>query len=172
LAILAKIKKASLKELFRLKKNKILRIYDLLEESYICFLQSKNRNDAILEMIDSLDKKNVFKDKTKFFQAIIDREKIISTGIGMGVAIPHAKINDLDNFFISIGIIKGNGLDWKSIDKNPVRIIFMIGGPESKQDEYLQLLSKLTIAIRDVNLRKNLLRFESKEDILKLFSQF
>jgi PTS system nitrogen regulatory IIA component len=172
LAILAKIKKASLKELFRLKKNKILRIYDLLEESYICFLQSKNRNDAILEMIDSLDKKNVFKDKEKFYQAIIDREKIVSTGIGMGVAIPHAKLNDLENFFITIGILKSNGLDWKSIDKNPVRIIFMIGGPESKQNEYLQLLSKLTIALRDVNLRKNLLRLDSKEDILKLFSQF
>lgn len=172
MAILAKIKKASLKELFKFKKNNVLRIYDLLDESSICFLKSKNRNEAISELIDSLDKKNVFKDKKKFFQAIIDREKIISTGIGMGVAIPHAKLNDLDNFFITIGILKSNGLNWKSIDKNPVRIIFMIGGPESKQNEYLQLLSKLTIALRDVNLRKNLLRLESKEDILKLFSQF
>ncbi|NGX56287.1 MAG: PTS system fructose-specific EIIABC component [Candidatus Anoxychlamydiales bacterium] len=172
MAILAKIKKATIGELFKFKKKNISRISDLLDETSICFLKSKNRNEAISEMIDALDKKNVFKDKNKFYQAIIEREKIISTGIGMGVAIPHAKLDDLDDFFIAIGILKQTGIDWKSIDKNPVRIIFMIGGPESKQNEYLQLLSKLTIAIREVDLRKNILRLKAKEDILKLFSQF
>ena len=88
----------------------------------------------------------------------------------MGVAIPHAKMRDLSEFFIAIGIQKNKGIEWNALDKAPVRLIFMIGGPDDKQSEYLQILSLLTSAIRDGELRKKLLKAAKPEEIFELFS--
>jgi PTS system nitrogen regulatory IIA component len=71
-------------------------------------------------------------------------------------------------FFIAIAISK-KGIDWNALDNAAVRLIFMIGGPEGKQTEYLQLLSSLTMAIKDEDIRKKLLTLNSKEAIIQLF---
>jgi len=174
LAILARIKKATSFSDFinRFKKKPTLKISEYIDGHNIAFLDSKNRNDAILELINLLYESKKLKDKNQFYKKIIEREKIVSTGIGMGVAIPHAKLTDFDEFFIAIGIQKRHKINWHSIDKHPVRLIFMIGGPEIKQNEYLQLLSKLTIAIKSENLRRDLLKTDAKEEIIKMFSHF
>ncbi len=156
----------------RFKKKYILKISDYLDPNLVAFLRSTTREEAIHELINVIHATGRLPNKTLFHKAITDREKIVSTGIGMGIAIPHAKMDDVDDFFIAIGIQKKQGLDWKSLDGMPVRIIFMIGGPESKQTEYLQLLSRLTIAIKDENIRRQLLRLNEKEEIIKLFNLF
>ena len=95
-------------------------------------------------------------DEEVFFNAIFEREKIVSTGIGMGVAIPHAKLHSYDHFFIALAVLQ-KPVDWQALDGAPVRIVFMIGGPDDKQTEYLQILSSLTQAIKDDEIReKNL----------------
>ncbi len=174
MAILERIKKATgISDLLdRFRKKRALSISDYVNFRSIGFLKSKNRNDAILELINLLERNGTLKDKKAFYKAILEREKIVSTGIGMGVAIPHAKLKSFDDFFISIGIQRFNPIDWKSIDKFPVRIIFLIGGPETRQNEYLQLLSKLTAAIKDEYLRKSLLRLDNTQAIAKLFNRF
>ena len=62
------------------------------------------------------------------------------TGIGIGVAIPHAKLEGYSDFFIAIGVQKKKGIDWNALDGSDVKLIFMIGGPENKQTEYLKIL--------------------------------
>ena len=89
----------------------------------------------------------------------------------MGVAIPHTKSLEFNDFFIAIGIHKNSSVNWFSIDKNPVKIVFLIAGPENKQSEYLHILSKLTSIIKNENFRKKLLKIDSKEKVLKLFDQ-
>ena len=174
LVILDQIKKVtSLIDFFnRFKKKSNIKIYDYLDINNIAFLKSKNRNDAISELVDVLHKSKKIKEKEYFYKKIIEREKIVSTGIGMGVAIPHAKINDYGDFFIALGIIKTHKINWNSIDTIPVRLVFLIGGPEIKQNEYLQLLSKLTIVIKDDSLRRNIFKAVSKEDIIKQFRYY
>jgi PTS system nitrogen regulatory IIA component len=68
-----------------------------------------------------------------------------------------------------IGIQRGRGIDWDAIDGSPVRLIFMIGGPENKQTEYLKILSHLTMAIKDEERRKKLLKAENAKDVIDLF---
>ncbi len=123
-------------------------------------------------LIDLLEKEGKLPDKALFRIAIFHREYLASTGIGLGVAVPHAKMKDFSNFFIAIGIQSKQGLDWNALDKVPVRIIFMIGGPEDKQSEYLQILSQLTLVIKNVDLRKSLLKAQSPEQVLRLLSDF
>lgn len=154
------------------KKEGILKISNYLDAHLVVFLTAESRDDALQLLVEELDKSGKLPEKKTFFKAILDREKIVSTGIGMGVALPHAKLKDLKEFFVVIGIQKSQGLDWKAIDKAPVRIIFLIGGPDDKSSEYLQILSRLTLAIKDEEIRKKLLKAKSPSEVIKLFENF
>ncbi len=142
-----------------------------MDPELVAFLDADRRDEAIKALIDKIYRAGKLQDKSSFYEAIIEREKIVSTGIGMGAAIPHAKLPLYEDFFIAIGILR-KGLDWKAVDGTPVRVIFLIGGPDDKQTEYLQILSILTVAITDEQLRKKMLTLNSPEDIIGLFEDF
>lgn len=149
-----------------------MKILDYLDEHLVAFLDVSTRDEAIGALIDLTAAQGKLGDPEGFRQAIFQREELVSTGIGMGVAIPHAKMKSFSDFFIVVGIQKKKGLDWNALDKVPVRLIFMIGGPEDRQTEYLQVLSLLTSAIKDPELRKELLKASSAEETVSLFSSF
>jgi len=145
-----------------------LKIADFLREDLVLFLPSDQQEAALEEMVDLLDKRGKLLDKRLFMDAILEREKIVSTAIGMGVALPHAKLPGYEHFFIAIGIHR-KGIFWDALDQIPVRLVFMIGGPDDKQTEYLQLLSKLTLAIKHEERRKKILQLSEPKDIIALF---
>ncbi len=152
------------------KKKEIVAISDYFDESLILFLDAQGRDEALSLLVDALEKAGKLKDRDDFQRAIMEREKLVSTGVGLGVAIPHAKLHGYKDFFIAIGIQHKNGLEWNSLDGAPVRVIFMIGGPENKQTEYLKILSHLTMAIKNEERRKKLLKATTSRDIIDLFS--
>ena len=154
----------------RFKKEIIVTISSYLDARRVLFLNEGNRDDALLALVDLLDKAGKLQDKEAFYQAILEREKIVSTGIGMGVAIPHAKLTGYEDFFIAIGIQGRPGIEWNSLDGGPVRLIFMIGGPENRQTEYLKILSHLTMAIKDEQRRKKLFKAISSQEVIDLFA--
>ena len=149
-----------------------MKITDYLKPELICFLEDTTRNSAIDALITLLDDEGQLPEKNAFREAIFQREELVSTGIGMGIAIPHAKMKSIQRFFIGVGIQKQKGIEWNSLDKAPVRIVFMIGGPDDKHTEYLQILSMITAAIKDVDLRKKLLKCSSTFEVFELFSNF
>lgn len=154
------------------KKDLEVKIANYIDMNLVFFLNVDTSSEAIDCLVDGLYEFEVIPDKNIFSKAIFEREKIVSTGIGMGVAIPHAKIYSLSDFFIAIGVQRGKGIEWNAIDKAPVRLIFMIGGPDNKQTEYLQILSHLTRIIKDESLRKKIISAKKPEEIVKLLSPF
>ncbi|MCB1111681.1 MAG: PTS sugar transporter subunit IIA [Chlamydiia bacterium] len=147
------------------------RISHYLDPKLVAFLDVDTRDEALYAMVDLLNTHGKIQGRDTFYEAILDREKIVSTGIGMAVAIPHAKLPTYDDFFIAVGILK-RGVEWNAMDGSPVRLIFMIGGPDDKQTEYLQILSALTTAIKDEDRRKKILSLDSPEAIIKQFEKF
>jgi len=141
-----------------------------LNERLVVFLDVDERNRAISEMVGVLDQAGKLRDPQAFHRAILEREKIVSTGIGMGVAIPHAKLEGYTDFFIAIGIQERKGIEWQALDSAPVHLIFMIGGPEKSQIEYLHILSDLTTAVKDAERRKKLLRTSKPNQVVELFT--
>jgi PTS system nitrogen regulatory IIA component len=139
-----------------------------MDSELVTFLDAETRDQVLQQLVNLIYRSNKIQDEQKFLQAILNREQIVSTGIGMGVAIPHAKLHSYDQFFIAIGILK-KPVQWQSLDGSPVRIVFMIGGPDDKQTEYLQILSHLTYAIKDEDLRKKLLTLNKPSEIIELF---
>lgn len=146
-----------------------MNISSLIDPKLIAFLCVDSRDEALNKLVELLDTEGKLKNKDAYLHALIEREGIISTGIGMGIALPHAKIANYTEFFMAIGLIE-KGVDWKALDGAPVRIVFMIGGPDDKQTEYLQILSTLTQIMKDEEKRKKMLTLKSEKDIVALFT--
>lgn len=154
------------------KRGAVKKISDYLEQSLIEFLDVSTRNEAIDALIDLLDEAGKLPNHELFRKAIFDREELVSTGIGMGVAVPHAKLKGFNDFFIAVGVQQKKGIEWNAIDKAPVRLVFLIGGPDDRQSEYLKILSQLTVAIKDPNLRKELMKASTPDEVCDAFSHF
>jgi nitrogen PTS system EIIA component len=148
-----------------------MKISKYLNPELVKFLNVKTRDEAMEALVEALAQSGQLHDRQAFFEAIMNREKIVTTGIGMGVAIPHAKLPGYHDFFIAVGIL-AKGVDWGSLDGAPARLIVMIGGPDDKQTEYLQILSNLTLAIKDEERRKKMLTLQDAKEIIKLFQSF
>ena len=145
-----------------------MQISDYMDAKLVVFLNAHSQEEALIELVDVISSTGRLENKEAFFQAILEREKIVSTGIGMGVAIPHAKLPHFDHFFIAVGILQ-KPVDWDALDHAPVHLIFMIGGPDDKQTEYLQILSSLTQSIKDEKKRKKILNSNNPKAIIELF---
>ena len=144
-------------------------ISDYLDENLVVFLHSNTQQEALQTLIDRLDQQEKLLNKDSFLEAILQREKIVSTGIGIGVAIPHAKLSGYKDFFIAIGIKKVGGIEWQALDGLPIRLIFLIGGPDDRQTEYLDILSMITTSIRKEETRKSLLKANTPAEVISLF---
>lgn len=174
MAILARINHqlaigfGDLRKLF--KKGEHVAISDYLDERLVLFLNANSRDEALDQMVSVLEKEGKLKNPKVFHDAIEDRERLVSTGIGLGVAIPHAKLQGYDEFFIAIGIQAKKGIEWNALDGAPVHLIFMIGGPENQQTKYLRILSHLTMAIKNEERRKKLLKTYDAKDVTALFA--
>lgn len=170
LAILARINLQKITNWRRsFRKGERPDLVSYLDPRLVLFLHTTSRDEALKQLVDALHAAEKLEDREAFYQAILEREKIVSTGIGIGVAIPHAKIPEGDDFFIAIGIQAKEGIAWNALDGSLVRLIFMIGGPAQQPAEYLSLLSRLTLAIKDEDRRKKLLKVRSVKDVIALF---
>lgn len=165
-AVLAILERIS--DLF--KKGDNMTLSERIQDGVICFLEEESRDGALKKLIEALADAGEVIEKDLFYEALLKREEIVSTGIGMEVAIPHAKLPSFNRFFLAVGLQKSKeGIEWNSLDGTPVRLIFMIGGPTNRQTEYLKILSHLTAAIKDEDRRKKLITATTKEEVISLF---
>lgn len=148
---------------------RILQISDFIDETRIKDLQSNNKTDALNEMIELISTSQNIKDASSFKKAIFKRESLMSTGIGLGLAIPHAKIPECEDFVIAIGRLK-NGIEYESLDDKPVNLIFMIGASDKQDKEYIRLLSRLVLRLKDNQVQKELLKAKDKYEIYSIIT--
>ena len=145
-----------------------MKIFPYLDKRLIFFLEEASKEEVLHYLVHATVTSKKLPHEARFLDAIMEREKLVSTGIGMGIAIPHAKLPVYDDFFIAVGIIQ-QGIDWEALDGAPVRLVFLIGGPDDKQTEYLQILSTITVTLRDPKLRKEILTAETPQEVLQHF---
>ncbi len=134
----------------------------------ISFIQESSKEKVLEKMVQLSFDNGKIRDLDSFKNAIFDREGIMSTGLGLGLAVPHAKLKGIDEFFVTIGILK-NPVEWQAIDDQPVSLVFMIGGPDNRQQDYLGILSKLVLFTKNSDRHEGLLKASTPEDVIKLF---
>lgn len=164
LAILARFN-----QFFKRHKQVMVELTKYLDAKRILFLKAKSRDETIKELITAAYADKSIADEKSFSDAVFKREGIVSTGIGMGVAIPHAKLDQCRDFFIVIGIQRGEGIEWKALDQQPVKLIVLIGGPEDRQEDYLAILSQLTTRLKEIAFRRALLAAHAAQEVIELF---
>jgi fructose-specific phosphotransferase system IIA component len=145
-----------------------MKLVDVLKSAYIKIpLTSMNKEGVIKELIRTLIERKAITDEESVFQAAMEREKIMTTGVGRQVAIPHCKIKDSKEFSIAFGI-SDTGIDFDAIDNQPVKIIFLLVGPEDNPGMHIRLLSRISRLISKEALRDKLLQVKDAEEAYQL----
>ena len=149
----------------------MIKIGPMLDPSRIKDLKSENKDDSLKEMVDLITISPLITNRDEFEKAIFEREKVMSTGIGIGVAVPHVKIDCVDDFIIAIGRnIKG--IDFNSLDGKPVHLIFMIGAATRQKDDFLKVLARVVHLIKNKGLQEKILPAQSPEEIYELLKNY
>ncbi|PRO65937.1 PTS fructose transporter subunit IIABC [Alkalicoccus urumqiensis] len=144
-----------------------MKITELLKkETMVLELASTSKEAVMEELAETLDKAGHLNDRASFLEAIRERESQSSTGIGEGVAIPHAKTAAVTEPAIVFGRSQ-EGIDYDALDGQPSHLFFMIAASEGANQTHLQALSRLSTLLMDEDFRQVLLKASSKEDILK-----
>ncbi|MDD3625955.1 MAG: PTS sugar transporter subunit IIA [bacterium] len=143
-----------------------------INQQSIRFFEEEDSKKKILEsMIQMMTASEKIANEDEFKDAIFEREKILSTGIGFGIAIPHAKLSTISEFIIGIGISK-KGIEYGSLDEKKVNIIVMIAGPTGRQKDYLSLLSHVLLILKNPDVRQDILKCKRTEEIYEIFIKY
>jgi len=148
----------------------IKQISELFNKDYIIELSADNKKDALKEMIDVISTNPRITDKKRFEKAIFKREKLMSTGIGLEIAVPHARHKSIEDFVIALGI-KKEGLEYDSIDDKPVKLIFMIGASDTQDKEYIKLLSRIVLRLKNSQFTQQIINAASPTEVYQLIKE-
>jgi len=148
-----------------------MRIMEFLcPEAIVIDLKSTDKKAAIKELIDSLAKTNEIKDSNEITKTILEREKLGSTGIGQGVALPHGKTDAVKEQIGVIGI-SSNGVEFNSLDGEPVYLIFLLVGPLDAAGQHLKALARITRLFKDKFFRQALRDAKTVKDVVGIIEK-
>lgn len=149
-----------------------MKIHELLNPNVMIFdLKSQNKNDAISEMVQKLADEKIINDPKVFEEAIQKREQQTSTGLGDGIAIPHAKSQTVNKPTVLFAKSL-KGIDYQSLDNQPTFLFFMIAVPDNDNNTHLQALANLSKLLMQQTFTNQLKEQNNSTEVIKLFKEF
>ena len=144
-------------------------ILDHTSKEYIKKLSSAKKMDAIEELALVFEGSTVCENTTELIKSLKEREEIMSTGIGFGIAIPHARLKAVKKMTFAIGISE-KGIDFDSMDGEPVHLVILVAAGEKQHKEYLRLMSNIMGILKNPDVKDRMIKSQSPEEILNAFS--
>ena len=148
-----------------------MKVSDLLNVNFIIAdLKGNEKEDTINELID------LFKDDTRVIDlervrtAVLEREKIMSTGVGKGFAIPHGKTNAVNDILAAFGKTK-RPIEYQALDNQPVHLVFLLVGKDNLVSTHIKLLSRISRMMNKDEFRAKLIGSSSAEEIINIFKK-
>jgi len=146
-------------------------IYSLLSEETILYnLRVADKRELLHRLVDlfagQVDKAQL----ESIRKAIFEREEIMSTGVGKGLAIPHGKAAGIKDNYASFALLE-KPVEYNSIDNEPVEVVFLLAGPESRNSVHIKLLSRISRLMNSNSFREQLMRCQSAAEILDHFRE-
>jgi len=134
-----------------------MKLSKFCEEDLVSFeLQATTKNNAIEELVDLAARSTMVRDRDELLHAVLEREKLVTTGVGYGVAFPHAKTRALKGIVIAFAR-SGGGIDFQAMDKKPVELFFLIAAPEDAIGAHLNVMARLSFLMKSSKNREKLL---------------
>ncbi len=144
-----------------------MNISDALRETcVIADLKGGTKDEVLRELVTSLKEMGLIENVEEAVKVILDREKLGSTGIGDGVAIPHGKMKKLQNVLCAFGR-SSKGIAFGAVDGQPVHIFFLLLAPEETTGLHLKMLSRISRIVRDASFRKKLMEEVNTPQVYK-----
>jgi fructose-specific phosphotransferase system IIA component len=148
-----------------------MKISDILTDDLVVTgLQGKTKDDIIDAMIDLVAVSPKVLDKEKVRKAIFERERIMSTGVGNGFAIPHGKTDAVTDIVAAFAVT-AEPIDYQSLDEKPVRLVFLLVGKDNLVGPHIKLLSRISRLMNKEDFRKRLLTQQTSREIIDMFRQ-
>jgi len=148
-----------------------MKLTDILEESSIVVdLQARDKTEALEVLVDAMTRNNQTVDQQKILTILLEREKLGSTGIGDGIAIPHGKSKELTQIISGFGVSK-QGIAFDSLDGKPAHLFFLLVAPENSVGTHLKLLARISRMLKNVDFREKLLETNSQHEIYQIISE-
>ena len=141
--------------------------FDLIQFGFT----AKDKKDALNKLTDMLVEEGIIGNKDEFYKALLEREELSTTGVGDGIAIPHAKASCFEKAMI-IYAKSDEGVEWESFDSQPAKHIFMICAPANGADEHLKALATLSTALMNPEVKGKLDNATTKEEVKTIFEDF
>jgi len=126
----------------------------------------KDKSEILQKLVALFTSKTAVGFGAELHRQLLEREKIITTGIGSGIAIPHCRMAEVDQPRIILGLSR-TGIDFQSLDNHPVHLIFLVVSPQSSGNAHLKICARLVRLLREEKIRQNLLSKQTKPDIVE-----
>ena len=143
-----------------------MNLLDILSlESTIVDLKEESKEDIIAELVNSLPVGDAITDRDQVLQAVLDREKIMSTGIGDGIAIPHGKSAAATELVAAMGTQR-RGVDFDALDGEPAFVFFLLVSPANVSGPHIKALARISRLLKNEEFKKKLIDANSAEEII------
>jgi fructose-specific phosphotransferase system IIA component len=161
----------SIFERFRLINPHFMKISELLnEQNVIADLDVVNKESAIKQLVLTIEPLVGSELAKKSLDAVLERESVMSTGVGKGLAIPHGRVKGIEENFVAFARLK-EPIAYGSIDQKPVNMIFLLIGPESQSSLHIKLLSRISKLMNNDDFRSRIEQCPSSIEIVNLFRE-
>ena len=145
-----------------------MKLSKFCDESLVVFsLKAGGKNEVIEELVNLVSSSNMVKDAEQLLKDVIDRENLVTTGVGYGVAFPHAKTRAVKGIVIAFGR-SSEGVDFDAMDHKPVNLFFLIAAPEDAIGAHLNVMARLSYLMKSEKNRQKLMSASSPGDVLAL----
>ena len=145
-----------------------MKITDIIKQDLIVpDLQAKNKKGVIDELVEYLALREPAVDREELVRVLLEREKLGSTGINDGVAIPHGKLKNIDHLLALFGRSTG-GIDFGALDGKPSHFFFLLVAPESSAGAHLKALARISRIAREVTFRESCMKVRTREDLYRI----
>lgn len=142
----------------------------LSPKAVVADLSARSKPDVLKELSATLVQAHPELSAPRLLEVLQDREKLGSTGIGEGVAIPHGKLGGLPQLMASFGVARG-GVDFEAIDGKPTYLFFALVAPENSAGVHLKALARISRLFKNARFRQSILEARTPEDIYKLIAE-
>ena len=148
-----------------------MKLSKFCEESLVTFdMKANDKDSAIEELVDLAATSNMVKDRDRLLSDVKDREELVTTGVGYGVAFPHAKTRSVKGIVIAFGR-HVEGIDFDAMDHQPVKLFFLIAAPEDAIGAHLNVMARLSYLMKEADNREKLMAANSPGDVLALIDK-
>ena len=145
-----------------------MKLSKFTEEELITFnLKGEDKEDIIEELVDLASKSKLVRDRDELLKDIIERENLVTTGVGYGVAFPHAKTKAVKGIVIAFGRSE-KGIDFNAMDKKPVNLFFLIAAPEDAIGAHLNVMARLSFLMKSEENREKLMKVNNQGELLAI----